>query len=49
MKNILKNGAIYMLIIFTLVFTSGCSQNSSVANVEETSCNLNEEEVTKST
>lgn len=43
MKNILKSSAIFVLVIFALIFTAGCSKDNSVANVEETSCTLSDE------
>ncbi len=48
MKNIFRNGVIFTVAVFTLIFTPGCSKNNSPSNVEETVCASNEEETTKS-
>ena len=48
MKNIFRNGVIFTVVVFTLIFTPGCSKNNSPSNVEETVCASNEEETTKS-
>ena len=48
MKNIFRNGIIFVFFIFTLIFISGCSKNNSSTNVEETMSISDEKEITKS-